>query len=227
MRDRFARALFGASAFTFCTFSIAALASPLLSGGPAVAGTTITTSYQSYVPPHPRYPVPAAAIPRTRWTVQAGQTLSGIASVVYGNPGAWYYLARANGISGTIIIPGERLKLPPRRSSYPAPPPPPPLKETASTTVQDAVSQGPPVNVSGSAFEECVIQAESGGDPAAYNPSSGASGLFGFLLSTWDALGLGYPGGAYTAPVSVQEAGFWKEYDEVGTSAWAPYDGCS
>jgi resuscitation-promoting factor RpfA len=71
-----------------------------------------------------------------------------------------------------------------------------------------------------------VIQAESGGSPTAYNPSSGASGLFGFLLSTWDSLGLGYPGGAFTAPASVQEQGFAIEYARAGTSPWAPYDGC-
>lgn len=77
-----------------------------------------------------------------------------------------------------------------------------------------------------SSFEACVIQAESGGNPTAINPSSGASGLFGFLLSTWDSLGLGYPGGAYTAPVSVQEQGFQILYARDGTSPWAPYDGC-
>lgn len=82
------------------------------------------------------------------------------------------------------------------------------------------------VTVSASGFEACVIQRESGGDPTAYNSSSGASGLFGMLLSTWDSLGLGYPGGAYTAPVSVQEQGFAILYARDGTSPWAPYDGC-
>lgn len=76
-----------------------------------------------------------------------------------------------------------------------------------------------------SAFEQCVIQRESGGDPTAYNASSGASGLFGFLLSTWDSLGIGYPGGAYTAPASVQVQGFWKLYGEDGGAPWNA-DGC-
>jgi Transglycosylase-like domain len=82
--------------------------------------------------------------------------------------------------------------------------------------------------VSASGFEGCVIQAESGGDPTAYNPASGASGLFGFLLSTWDSLpaSAGYPGGASTAPASVQEEAFQELYAEDGTSPWAPYDGC-
>jgi hypothetical protein len=70
-----------------------------------------------------------------------------------------------------------------------------------------------------------VMQAESGGDPTAYNQSSGASGLFGDLLSTWLSLGLGYPGGAYTAPAGVQLEGFAKLYAEAGMSPWDA-DGC-
>jgi hypothetical protein len=78
------------------------------------------------------------------------------------------------------------------------------------------------------AFEACVISRESGGNPRAVNPSSGAGGLFQFLPSTWAGLGYAsaYPGGAQTAPVSVQEAAFAKLYAEAGTSPWAPYDGC-
>jgi len=79
-----------------------------------------------------------------------------------------------------------------------------------------------------SAFEACVIASESGGNPQAVNPVSGAGGLFQFLPSTWAALGYAssYPGGAQTAPVSVQEAAFAQEYAQAGTAPWAPYDGC-
>jgi soluble lytic murein transglycosylase-like protein len=79
-----------------------------------------------------------------------------------------------------------------------------------------------------SGFESCVISRESGGNPQAFNPSSGAGGLFQFLPSTWASLGYAgaYPGGAQTAPVSVQEAAFAKLYAEAGTAPWAPYDGC-
>jgi hypothetical protein len=78
------------------------------------------------------------------------------------------------------------------------------------------------------AFEACVISRESGGNPRAVNPYSGAGGLFQFLPSTWAGLGYAsaYPGGAQTAPVSVQEAAFARLYAEAGTSPWAPYDGC-
>ena len=74
-----------------------------------------------------------------------------------------------------------------------------------------------------SAFEACVIQNESGGNPAAVNPSSGAGGLFQFLPSTW--AGLGYSGLPQDAPVSEQYAAFDKLYAEAGTSPWAG-DGC-
>jgi predicted secreted protein len=102
--------------------------------------------------------------------------------------------------------------------------------QQASSLTSPALSHSPAPAGGGygkpsAAFTACVIRAESDGDPTAYNPST-ASGLFGFLLSTWDALGIGYPGGAYTAPVSVQYEGFYKEYAERGTAPWAPYDGC-
>lgn len=105
-------------------------------------------------------------------------------------------------------------------------------QQAAQQAAQQQQQQAPPASsgtthITGvSAFEACVIQRESGGNPRAYNSSSGASGLFGMLLSTWDSLGLGYSGGAYTAPVSVQEQGFNILYARDGTSPWAPYDGC-
>lgn len=79
-----------------------------------------------------------------------------------------------------------------------------------------------------SAFEACVINNESGGNPGAVNPSSGAGGLFQFLPSTWASLGYAaaYPGGAQTAPVSVQYQAFFKLYAEAGTAPWSG-DGCA
>ena len=79
-----------------------------------------------------------------------------------------------------------------------------------------------------SGFEGCVISRESGGNPTAYNSSSGASGLFGFLLSTWlkTPEGAAYPGGAYTAPASVQEQAFQWMFAQDGVAPWRPYDGC-
>jgi resuscitation-promoting factor RpfC len=72
-----------------------------------------------------------------------------------------------------------------------------------------------------------VINAESGGNPAAVNPSSGAGGLYQFLPSTWASLGYAsaYPGGAQTAPASVQQQAFDKLYAESGSAPWSS-DGC-
>lgn len=77
-------------------------------------------------------------------------------------------------------------------------------------------------------FEGCVISRESGGSPTAYNSSSGASGLFGFLLDTWlkTPEGAAYPGGAYTAPASVQIQAFQWTFAQDGVAPWRPYDGC-
>jgi soluble lytic murein transglycosylase-like protein len=75
-----------------------------------------------------------------------------------------------------------------------------------------------------SAFQACVIQRESGGNPAAVNPSSGAGGLYQFLPSTWAALG--HSGLPENASVAEQNQAFQQEFAQSGTSAWAPYDGC-
>jgi hypothetical protein len=75
-----------------------------------------------------------------------------------------------------------------------------------------------------SAFQACVIQRESGGNPAAVNPSSSAGGLYQFLPSTWAALG--HSGLPQNASVAEQNQAFQQEYAQSGTAAWAPYDGC-
>jgi hypothetical protein len=75
-----------------------------------------------------------------------------------------------------------------------------------------------------SAFQTCVIQRESGGNPSAVNPSSGAGGLYQFLPSTWQALG--HSGLPENASVAEQNQAFQQQYAQSGTAAWAPYDGC-
>lgn len=75
------------------------------------------------------------------------------------------------------------------------------------------------------AFLSCIVQAESGGDPTAVNPSSGAGGLFQFLPSTW--AGLGYSGLPQDAPVSEQWAAAEALYAQEGSAPWAGQgDGC-
>jgi len=168
------------------------------------------------------------------YTVRPGDTLSSIAARVYGSPKAWqalWWVNRARVRNPDSIRAGQVLTL---SSWHPAAPAWLARRAAAavpSTSVGSSVSasngSGGSVGSSGfSAFEACVIHAESGGDPTAYNSSTGASGLFGMLLSTWLGLGLGYPKGAWSAPISVQEQGFNILYARDGTSPWAPYDGC-
>ena len=63
--------------------------------------------------------------------------------------------------------------------------------------------------------------------PQVVNSSSGAGGLYQFLPSTWATTPWGsqYPGGAQTAPVSVQNQAFQWLYARQGTSPWST-DGC-
>jgi LysM repeat protein len=171
---------------------------------------------------------------RSVYTVVSGDTLSGISARFCGTAADYPSLAAASGISNPDVIQvGQSIRLAchhrysasdddtaPASSGSGAgeQAPQPPAPQT----------QAPPSTGGMSAFESCVINAESGGNPQAYNPVSGAGGLFQFLPSTWASLGYAgaYPGGAQTAPVSVQEAAFNQLYAEAGTAPWAPYDGC-
>jgi LysM repeat protein len=176
------------------------------------------------------------AAARSVYTVHSGNTLSGISTRFCGTAADYPSLAAASRITDpNLIYAGQTIRLkchahvPPAR---PAPrhakldaamaPPPSAGANAAPAPPQQASTGGM------SAFEACVISAESGGNPEAVNPVSGAGGLFQFLPSTWASLGYAgaYPGGAQTAPVSVQEAAFNELYAEAGTAPWAPYDGC-
>jgi hypothetical protein len=70
-----------------------------------------------------------------------------------------------------------------------------------------------------SSFEACVAWHESGD-----NPTASSAGLFGILPATWAQLG--YSGTAGQASVAQQKVAFQRLYAELGTSPWAPYDGC-
>jgi LysM repeat protein len=176
------------------------------------------------------------ASPRTHYTVAKGDTLSHISARFCGTAADYPNLAAASGIANPDVIQvGQRIRLdchhsvpaPARHASAPA------ANDDSASAPSSSASPAPAppqqASTAGmSAFESCVIQAESGGNPTAVNPSSGAGGLFQFLPSTWASLGYAsaYPGGAQTAPAGVQEAAFAKLYAEAGTSPWAPYDGC-
>ena len=179
---------------------------------------------------------------RSAYTVASGDTLSRISARFCGTSSDYLSLAGASGITNpNLIYPGQTIKL----KCHAAP-----LQLTVASTggthrsatsaaehraagrhARPGRHAAPGGNVSTAGlggFEACVISRESGGNPRAVNPSSGAGGLYQFLPSTWASLGFAsaYPGGAQTAPVSVQRAAFAKLYAEAGTSPWAPYDGC-
>lgn len=182
---------------------------------------------------------PAAAHHGGRYvTVRSGDTLSAISKSEYGSsadwPALWWVNRHAVRDPASIRV-GQRLRLSawhPVRSwltrdalaavSGPAP--------AAQAVSQQKASAPVPAETSGSysaasgSFQSCVIQAESGGDAGAVNPATGAGGLYGFMPSTWQALG--YSGLPEDASVAEQNAAFAKEYAESGGSAWSAYDGC-
>ena len=67
-----------------------------------------------------------------------------------------------------------------------------------------------------------IAQRESGGDIHATNPTSGASGKYQFLQTTWDSVAPSeYQGSpAANAPEHVQDAAAQKLYDTAGASQW-------
>jgi peptidoglycan hydrolase CwlO-like protein len=69
-----------------------------------------------------------------------------------------------------------------------------------------------------------IMKCESNGDPNAYNPYSGASGLFQFLPSTWavTAPKAGYDGASVFDPVANTASAAWlaNRYEELGEYHW-------
>jgi len=178
-------------------------------------------------------------------TVKPGDTLSSISQRAYGKAADWpalWWINRGTVRNPNVIQAGQQLRVAGRpavtsamiRAAMGAIPAPAPEPVSAAPTVsQSPAASGAPAapapaqasTYSGSGgFQSCVIQAESGGNPSAVNPSSGAGGLYQFLPSTWQALG--FSGLPQNASVAEQNAAFAKEYAQSGGSAWSPYDGC-
>jgi LysM repeat protein len=193
-----------------------------------------------------------AAKHSSAYTVISGDTLSGISARFCGSAADYPSLAAASGITNPdAIYPGQAIKLNCHAAApAPAAPAVPASRRAAhrdhharATSHADAsaahraphrprharpAADGGFSTTGMAAFESCVISRESGGNPRAVNPASGAGGLFQFLPSTWAGLGFAssFPGGAQTAPVGVQETAFARLFAEAGTSPWRPYDGC-
>jgi resuscitation-promoting factor RpfC len=191
---------------------------------------------------------PGAAHPGTRYaTVRAGDTLSSISQREYGSAADWpalWWINLQRVPDPSMIRAGQQLllsgwhpvtpsltraalaaitALPPAAARAGAAPPQP-ASTAAATNVAPAARPSGTYSAAPGSFQSCVIQAESGGNAQAVNPSTGAGGLYGFLPSTWQALG--YSGLPEDAPVSEQNTAFAQEYALSGASAWAAYDGC-
>jgi hypothetical protein len=70
----------------------------------------------------------------------------------------------------------------------------------------------------------CIMRLESGGNPRAVNPSSGAGGLFQFLPSTWASLG--GAGRPQDASPALQFAMAQKLQARSGWSQWVTHGAC-
>jgi resuscitation-promoting factor RpfC len=188
---------------------------------------------------------PGAAKHAGDYVVQSGDTLSSISQHEYGTTADWpalWWINRGTVRDPDLIQAGQRLQVSGRpavtsamiAAAMAARPhlvvAPAPVSESESAPAAQPASTEAPAPAAASysgasgSFQSCVIQAESGGNASAVNPSSGAGGLYQFLPSTWQALG--YSGLPQDASVAEQNAAFAKEYAQSGASAWGPYDGC-
>jgi LysM repeat protein len=174
------------------------------------------------------------------YTVKQGDTLSSIAAKQYGNFDLWPDLWAGNKIKNPdVIIVGQVLAL---SSDHPysakltseamsAIPKPKVVltsdtQPSAESAPADVVAQPQTslVQPTGSSFEQCVIERESGGNPQVMN-STGHYGLFQFDYGTWVSGG-GNPADFGHASVAEQEQVFASVYAARGTEPWAPSDGC-
>jgi LysM repeat protein len=209
----------------------------------AHAATTAKVSHKSVVTDAQLTAVvsPASAS-GSSYTVQSGDTLSSIAASVYGSSGDWstIYQANTGEISNpNLIMPGEVLSIPGSASSSsysesesaPASTSesttttePTSTTQEATSTTSDGYSSDSTSTAGDSSFQECVINAESGGDSQVMN-SSGHYGLYQFSASTWAEYG-GNPADFGDASVAEQNQVFDNAIAAGGESNWAPYDGC-
>lgn len=178
-----------------------------------------------------------------RYTIRPGDTLSQLAKRFYGHADRWpalWFTNRHEIANPNSIAVGQQIELTSWHPNDPAllakalrhvPRPRPVHRAVLASSPAGAAVPAPaapadPVSAQPtSSFQACVIRAESGGNADAQNPTSTASGLYGFLSSTWTAV-TGLPGPARAYSVAQQTAAFWKLYSEAGTSPWAAYDGC-
>jgi LysM repeat protein len=185
------------------------------------------------------------------YTVQSGDTLSGIAarsgvslSAIEAanpqihNPNLIYVNQKVHvpdGRSGVTPIPGPSVSA---ATSAPATP-----DEGSTAASQPAASEGAATSssstnsgtASSSTGSSSTVTSTGGGAPSSFqqcvawresgdNPTASSAGMYGILPSTWASLG--YSGTAGEASVAQQTQAFQQLYAQDGTAPWAPYDGC-
>jgi LysM repeat protein len=175
---------------------------------------------------------PVAATART-YTVRPGDSLSGIARKIYGDPDAWPVLYWANrghihwandiSVGQVLTVPVKPAHIPGAPSELAPAPAPVQTTQTAQPAVAEPVQTTSTYTGDGS-FQECVINAESGGDSQVMN-SSGHYGLYQFSASTWAEYG-GDPADFGDASVAEQNQVFDTAVSDGGSSNWTAYDGC-
>ena len=182
------------------------------------------------------------------YTVQSGDTLSGIAQKQCGTAHDWVGLWHANPhiTDPNLIYSGNQLTVACSGgqgavvTATVAPSPPSGGGDqdgdggSSPASSGSSISSGSNVSSSGGGsyvnpvgyggFQACVISRESGGNSQVMN-SSGHYGLYQFSGSTWAAAG-GNPGDFGHASVAEQNQVFAQAYAKFGSSPWAPYDGC-
>lgn len=176
--------------------------------------------------------------------VQPGDDLTSIAKKVYGSGRYWsgIYLANKAKIENpNMILVGWELSIPvtPSDQYVPLPSPTPGQSPEPSSHTEQTSSPLPqptPVyqnpaepdqtytGTGTSAYQQCVIQAESGGNPQIFN-STGHYGLYQFAYGTWVANG-GNSADFGHASVAEQNQVFATTYAADGTQPWES-DGCS
>jgi hypothetical protein len=182
----------------------------------------------------------------TTYTARRGDTLSSIARAWLGHADRWPALWWANkravrnpdalrtGTQLSLAVPAHPVHAwlaAKALAAIPKPPAPKPVAAQLASSTSGSpggTSATPAASAAVSpagGFEACVIQHESGGNADAQNPTSTASGLYGFLSTTWTAV-TGLPGPARDYSPAQQQAAFDKLYAQSGTSPWAAYDGC-
>ena len=193
-----------------------------------------------------------AAAAGEKYTVKSGDTLSAIAGHFYHSAKFWpaiYWANHSKVRYADDITVGQVLTIPVRQASAPAAPsvlapaPAPvrtPVVETRSAPVESAPAQAATVETApvesapvqaasvstagDSSFQECVINAESGGNSQVMN-SSGHYGLYQFSASTWAEYG-GNPADFGNASAAEQNQVFDTAVADGGQSNWSAYDGC-